>query len=138
MNINTDINANNYFCGTMVKGHDGLFYLSILDLEYALKTWVLDNSLEKSLEQKQAYMYFMDYIPVLTNYSIIKYNFDIFFCWMINYSPHSIEDRPFGKSQIPISEHLRYFRKNCENHRGYHKIVLSKEQYDCLLCILKV
>lgn len=138
MDINTDMNTDNYFCGTMVKGHDGLFYLPVLELEYALRTWVLDNSLEKSSEQIIAHMYFIKDIPVKTNYTIVKYNCDIFFSWITGYCPHSIEDRPFGKSQIPISDHLRYFRANCEGCRGYHKIVLSEEQYDCLLCILKV
>lgn len=135
MNINND--NDNYFCGTMVKGHDGLFYLPVFELEHALKTWVLDDNLEKSSEQKEAFLKFRDEIPVKTNYSIVKYNLDIFFSWITGYCSHSIEDRPFGKSQIPISDHLRYFRANCEGSRGYHKIVLSKEQYDCLLYIIK-
>lgn len=135
---NININNNNYLCGTMVKGHDGLFYLPVFELEHVLRTWALDDSLEKSPEQEQEFLNFMDIIPVQTNYSIATYNFDLIFLWITGECRHSIEDRPFGKSQTAMSDHLRYFRLNYEGCRGYHKIVLSKEQYNCLLYILKV
>lgn len=135
-NNNTNNNNNdNYLCGTMVKGHDGLFYLPVFELEQALNSWLLDKSIEKSMEKKQAYWNFTNMIPIKTNYSIVFYGIDRFFSLIIGYCPHYIEDKPFGKSQIPISHHLRYFRSGYKC-MGYHKIVLSKEQYDCLLYIL--
>jgi hypothetical protein len=139
-NDNTSINSenDNYLCGTMVKGHNGLFYLPVFELDHVLKTWVLDNNLEKSSKQKQAYIKFMDIIPVQTNYCIGTHGLDFIFLWTTGDYRRSIIDKPFGISQTSMKNHLQYFSSNCEGCRGYHKIVLSKEQYDCLLSILKI
>lgn len=50
----TDMNEcnDNSLYGTMVKRHESLFYLLILELEHVLTSWTLDGSLEKKFKTK--------------------------------------------------------------------------------------
>ena len=62
----------------------------------------------------------MDIIPIKTNYYIEKYYLDFIFLWTTSDCPHSIKNKPFMKSQIHISDHLRYFGANYEGRMGYY------------------